>query len=275
MNKKKFEYIPVPRYILSDYRARKLIRSEFWLYVWIRLNANLFGRATVTIAGLRDDVFPHLKGKAGENTVTKYLTSLKRKKYLYYPDRQGRRGSFEVQLNDWLGKGGVVFTLDKPISNKPVSVDQSHRAEPPPEVSQKSEAIIQNLEPLKQQLAQTLSADRPSLQFRTSNTNTETEKQTDNKTYNTLEKNSFKYVKVSDFTPKSGEELRCQQIAAAVGDTYINPLLSILKEYGLPVIERAYGMLLEDFKGGRTIQNRAAYLTAIIKNLTHPPPNTS
>lgn len=257
-------FVAVPRYIKEHLHGRKLTRSEFWLLLWIRLSANKFGVATVSIAGLRGDVFPYLKGRAGENTTTKHLTLLKRKKYIYYHGRQGSRGSFEVHMNDWpLGKGKIK-TLDG-LFNNTGKIKELATTEVQAEVSQNFEPQIQKLDEAKRQLAQGFSANKSPAPFRTPNTDTNT--QTDTNTNNTLVKKSFQFVRVADFQPNNNDEQRCKEIAVAVNDEFINVWLKIMRQHGLPVLERAFGIYKEDLAQGKKIGNHAAYLNGIVKKL--------
>ncbi len=85
---------------------------------------------------------------------------------------------------------------------------------------------------------------------------------------NASDKKSFKLIR--DFIPKTYEEDRCREIAKAVGEECINPLLSVLRKDGFFVIEKAWGLYREDVQRGKKIDKPAAYFFGIIKKVKEP-----
>src|SRR3989344_9289468 len=88
-------FITVSRSILSDLRNGKLTKPEFDALLMLRMQGNPYGIAPVSHEGLAADL------RINKNNATKLMLALKGKKYIHYDARPGRRGSFEVHLDEW------------------------------------------------------------------------------------------------------------------------------------------------------------------------------
>lgn len=254
-------YITIPRYIASDYREGKISLNEWILYTWIRTNANPYGIASANISALRTDVFP----KVTENYVNQLLLSLRDKKYLYFASRQGHRGSFEVHFGDWLLPAGRIKRLNTFFGLPEVRSTDETPTEQEPEVTLKSDALSQKLNVSKSELDEVFSFDSPARSVRSPYNDTDKEK--DKEKNESLAKPSFKGKRVQDFMPRNSEEARCQEIAVKVNEEHIDWILSVLRRYGIGIIETAWGRYKEDVGDGKTIYNSAAYFQGIIKAL--------
>ena len=104
-------YVIMKRELISDYLNRKINIDEFFLIAWIRLSANPYGLATVNMNTFSGDLF---RPKKKVNQITKMMLNLKKQRYLYYKQRSGSRGSFQVHLPDFiLPNTGVITNIDK------------------------------------------------------------------------------------------------------------------------------------------------------------------
>jgi hypothetical protein len=88
-------FITVPRSILADLRSGKLSKPEFDALLMLRMQGSPYGIAPISLAGIADDL------RINKNNATKLMLALKGKKYIHYDPRPGRRGSFEVHLDEW------------------------------------------------------------------------------------------------------------------------------------------------------------------------------
>lgn len=102
-------YVPMPRTIYRDYYNGKITKPERNLLMWIRLTADMRGVCHCSMKGLAEDAF---NNSVSVSYTNKLLRSLMSKRYLWYQDRNGRRGTFEVHVSDWLQKGGGVKKID-------------------------------------------------------------------------------------------------------------------------------------------------------------------
>ena len=254
-------FVPVPRYISKDTRSGKLTYRQYELYIWIRLQADMLGSATVSTGGLLAEL-PHFKS---EDNISKFLRELRGLKYLYYAPRQGHRGTFVIEFGDWMLKGGKIKSLDKffgdtklrsvsvPLSEAHAEVAPKMDTQTPKLRGEKSDSSIgQILKPRQAEL-------------RSQYTDTETDTDTN---VHTLKK-SLKRTRARDFVPnpENREEYECKRIALGVGEEYINPLLKVLRTDGFRIIEHARDLYKEDRAAGKEISNPPAYFYGIIKKL--------
>lgn len=136
-------FVTLPRKIISDVLNGRMSGAEFFAYAWIRGKGNPYGVAQVSIGEIVA-VYPH---RVSPNHIYKLVRALRTKKYIYYPDRAGRRGAFEVHMGDWLlpDKGGVK-TLDRFFNSpvRPVDAPQAvPQSEPPPIQQEVSQAYLE------------------------------------------------------------------------------------------------------------------------------------
>lgn len=140
-------FIPFPRALASDLRDGKITLDEFGVYNWIRLNVDPYGKAVMSLSDIYNDAFPNLS----INYVNKILLRLKKKRYIYYENRQGRRGSFDIHVGEIRLPHGGVKTLDQFFECDDDRLSEELPTKPS-EVSQKLEAPSQKLQEAKDQL---------------------------------------------------------------------------------------------------------------------------
>jgi len=142
--KKKLDsFVAFPRKIKSDLLNGTLTRNEYLVYGYLRLSGNPYGVATTSLADIRADIF---RNEIGTNYCNKILLSLKRKRYIYYKRRAGSRGSFEVELGDWILKGKPIKTLDKFFEDTAVRDLSTEVVRAKPEESQSNDIDSQSFE---------------------------------------------------------------------------------------------------------------------------------
>jgi hypothetical protein len=256
-------YNTIPRYITEDFLDKKLTRNELILYLWLRAIADIKGFTKASIGDIRDDMFP----KVDVNYVQKLLLSLRRKKYLYFENHQGRRGSFRIEFGDWLLKDKVIKSIEHRFDKSKVIGDASQEDHQEPVVDQELVVASQNLMEQKDQLIKRFSLNSDARQVRSYHNEHDNEHHIEN--HDTLVKNSFKGTLVRDFNPKldSYEENECKRIALEVGEKYIEPIINVLRKDGFRRIEQAWGIFREHKAEGKRMDNPPAYFQGIINTL--------
>ena len=251
-------FVPFPRRIASNVKSGVISGNEFLLYSWLRANLKPYGVTTISLSSLKDDIFKAVS----ENYINKLLHSLRSKRYIYYQDRQGRRGSFEVHMGELKLPSGQIRTLDKFFTQQEVRSDEASQPEVKAQVTPNNNTPSQKLGLVKSHLTQRFSTNRQT-QVRSSNNDNEKEN------YNNLsiEKTAFKGEAVNDYKPDSTETVRCYEIAKALGEKDMNFMLSVLREHGLGTIERAWGLYQEKAQSNK-IDNPAAYFNGIVQQIT-------
>ena len=263
-------YNTIPHYIAREYRSNNLSVNQLRLLLWLRAIGTPYGVATTSLIDLKNDVFPDITLKV--NTINSMLLKLRQKQHIYFEPRQGKAGTFNIQLNHWLMPKKKYKTLDKFFTEPRQWVDveeestyeTSYPQAKPPEVGQKSDDQNQKLQEAKAGLINKFSGNASNSQIRGYQHEHKTEHQIEN--HDTLGK-SFKGTLVRDFQPNNSEEERCKEIASSVGEQYINPLRDVLRKDGFRIIEQAYGLYREDRAAGKRIGNPPAYFYGIIKKL--------
>lgn len=249
----------MPRSIAKDFRAGKLKRIEFLIYVWLRIKADKWGVSITSLSGIKEVFF---RKKTHPSYVNRILLSLKRKEYIYFDKRQGHKGEFDVYIGDWLISKGRIRTLDEVRTHLQSKKEMPTNTQKKSEVSQNFEAPGQKLMEQKQQLIQGVSMNQQKPEVRSSYTNTDTEKEIE--TNESLAKKPFKGIVTRTFVPSNDHEEACWKIALELGDPYMDYILKILKNNGLETIRDAKAMYesirAENERGGKPSVKKPAAL---------------
>ena len=109
------DYIKLSRSIAAAYLDNLLIFDEMILLIWLWIQANpRNGRAMTSYEGLRKN----FKCRYSKNQINKIMLELKRKKLVWFPSQQGRKGSFHVDIRNYpLSTGGFKELRDKQKDN--------------------------------------------------------------------------------------------------------------------------------------------------------------
>ena len=240
------------------------------MLVWLRMLASPYGIAVADLDSLANDCFSR---GAGKNYANKILLSLKRKRYIYYEERSGRRGSFEVHLDWWplpnKGKTGLpairritdLFDGEGTVRGDGAtdSLDTSGVHTEVGEQKQRSDDMKDAIDALDN-----VFSIKPS--FRGSYTDKEKEKE--NETHRPLasfNKNAKKRnLSVNTFRPQSDEEEELRAIAIELDETDMAFLLGTKLKYGLIVINK----VLDHCRSSGALasaENKAALFNSILQ----------
>lgn len=136
-------YVIMPRNIARDSRNGLMTNPERNLLLWIRLIADVRGVSHCSMKGLADEAF---NDKVSNSYINKILRSLKKKRYLWYQDRNGRRGTFEIHLRDWFLKDKVIKDITNLFEKESVKAQSKARwnpdAKPRPISEEESQSIV-------------------------------------------------------------------------------------------------------------------------------------
>lgn len=254
----KNDFIRLSRSILSAYVDGLLLQTEMVVLIWLWTIANpRTGRAMVSYESLMKD----FKGRYSKNHINKIMLSLKRKKLVWFPSQQGRRGSFHVDIHNYpLSTGGFKELSTSPGENFGRSSDNqlgSNQAGSRAEVT----ADWQKLKEAKMGLAEGFSMGSRSSFGRSSNNDNEKENYKERSYF----QKSFDRMPISGYAPRTYEESRCLEIAKYLGEKDMTFILSVLKRHGFPIIEQIY-IEIKDKRD--SIRNRGAYFNAEVERLT-------
>ena len=262
-------FVPFPRTLKRDVKEAKLTYGEYEIYVWMRLHTDIKGTADVSIAGLLADL-PHFKS---EDNLSKFVRSLRRKKYIYYLPRQGRRGSFLVEFGDWMLKGRVMKHLETYFEQEKLRSSNGDLEAKKPEVTPTSSPQTPKLNDKKLPDSMRSIGQLMQPRFRSQYTNTDTEKDTKAVDYSIANKEEKPWRKVvtHDFDAKNDVQRRCKEIAVAIGDPYMNYILGKLKKANgdMRIIERGFADFKEACrayeKDGKRVERPAALFNTCLE----------
>ncbi len=259
-------FLRLDRKIKDDYLNRKLKRDEMLVLIWLLWEANPHnGKTKANSQSLTDDLF---KGKYEKNYLNKIILALKRKKYLWFPNQQGRRGSFIVELDNYPLKDGgftdISYRFNETFGRSASGGNVGKQAEIEAEVDRDWQKSERTENPFGKQFF----TPADILTSRSPNNDNNNENDNDNIVCKSNLKKSFKAIDVKSFSPKSGEELRCKEIAESLGEKDMSFILSSLRQYGIRRIERAWGIVNEiKQKHPDQIDDPRRYFNTLVRTL--------
>ena len=243
------DYVKLPRSIKTALVDGLLKFEEYAILVWLWLIANpRSGRAHVSYAGLSKD----FKEKYHKNKVNKIILELKRKKWIWFENQQGRRSSFNVDISEYPLSDGTFKYIEHRFEQKSGRSDGGTPEQTPAEVPAEVSDISQKLESDKKKLVARFSF--------TSDDSLGRSQKNDNEKENKNNRSSRRAVR--SFSPRNFEEEKCLEIARYLEEPDMSFMLSALKRYGLTIIENAYEKLKQAPAG--TIQKKGAYFNSLL-----------
>lgn len=269
------DWIAFPRKISSMYQNGDINKSEYFTILHLRLQGNPYGKASVSLEAVRNDVFGKGTGKKGVtiNYVNKILLSLRSKRLLYYKNRAGRSGTFEVSFPDFIHPDGQITDIThlykSAYSNNEPLVINDLEAEVTAELNEES----QRSEQLVNTVTKTDNYVGAKEKIRGYNNYTDTQNDiytSDISVPNKEEKGeksetpyASKYP-TDSFKPEGYEKETARKIALEVGDHYMDWYLSLIKRNQFWALEKGYAQLREQTT---PIEDKPRYLNHIVMRL--------
>ncbi len=207
-------YNTFPHYISNDYLDDKLQRNEWILLAWLRSIADPLGIVRANETALRDDMFPDVE----VNTITQLLRSLRKKGYIKYENHRGKRkGTFRIELDEWLLKGRTLRRYSEQTAEVTHKLDgQTHKSDDENETSDKGLSS---------------GSDSPQVISHHIEQDNDNEKDTETSSSTPVrKKRTWKEIPTDGFRWKDDNEKRCLEIAIEVGEDYMDFILTKLKD---------------------------------------------
>lgn len=251
-------YVILPRSVARDYRNGLLTIAERNLYFWLRISGNPHGIAHVDMDNLAKESF---NNSVDKSYINKLLLSLKSKKYVWYKERKGRRGSFELHMGDWILPNKKIKNLEQYFIQKSVLSRTRSESVEQTDVGTNLDADSQRLEPEKR----VMSKEERFKSIRETIRGCDTDKDIDNeKDIKSLQKSVDDY-NVDKFVPRNNEEEICLEIAKEIGDESVGYCLGIYKKHGLDLLERAIDIFYTHSGGQK--QKPSSYFNHLVQEL--------
>jgi len=254
-------YTITPRYIAADYRNGKITIPERNLLLWLRVNGSPYGIAIVDMATYANETF---NSPVDKNYINKILLSLKSKRYIWYMDRAGRRGSFDVHMGDWILPSKQLKTLEKHFGDITDRGEPSDEVVTETEVSPENPSVSQSLQSKKsitnkQQISNQI---RELVRGCDNDTNNDKNKEKESLQSLPIKKRDYN---VGRFKPDSMEEQQCLAIAKDIGDSEVSFCLGIYYKYGMDILENAKAEFVNS--DGYDKNNPPAFFNSIVQQL--------
>lgn len=256
MEEKLDNFVILPRVLVTLVQEGTITPTEFMLLAWLRAKGNPYGITDTSMEDIAHDL--ELK----KSYVNKLLLHLKSCRLIFYKDRKGKRGSFQIHHGYWRlpnkGIKSIAPFFENDNNPKEDSLPEepltSQRLEIPSQKSVELKSLVVNL-------SNKFSQRDP---VRSSYNDTHTNKDIDTHTSNRL---SFKKgIQPQRFTPDSWEEERCKEMAIELNEGNMDYMLGTLNKHGFHIIERAWGQYRE-IPNKSHIENRGAYFASIVTSL--------
>ena len=254
------------RQIGRDLRSGRLTPDEWRVYMYIRQFGDPYGVAVVSLENIRNDLYKSRK-RPDTSYINRLVLSLKSKRYIYYEERTGRRGSFEVHLGDWVLPSKKIKTLDVFFGQAEVRGEDAGKVRTQSEDSQNLNPPSQRLEGQKESISELFSFDWLDEPVRGTNNDNDIDTEKDkyvNRSEIPLKEKRL--ITVTNFIPHNSDEQRCQEIAGELGEKHINPILAVLRKHNMRVIEDAWGIFREDIRT-KKIAKKGAYFMGIVNQI--------
>ncbi len=243
----------IPRKLAEDFLAGRLTSSEFFVLIWLWLRANhIKGSTNTGYMSLVENLRNQIKYPA----MRKIISSLRKKRYINFANHSGRTGPFDIYPIGF-------FLANKKILNwKEIEQKLKITASPQPPVFEDAEPE-NSLDDTNHNLE--FENEQSKGQFRNKPPNVFTAPDNDTEKDKNKKSTIDKQVRANEFAPRNSDEQRCKEIALELRETDMKFILSALRDYGLPHLERCLGLLKEkEIAGG--VKNKNRYFNHLVKH---------
>lgn len=254
----KNSWINFPRKLISYYRNGNISLGAYLSYLHIRINANAYGITTVTLESINSDVF---KNKVTVNSVNKYLLELKNQKLIWFHNRRGSRGSFEILNDEFFQPDGKITNIAKRF--EPTNEELAE------EITVSAAELENEIQNVKEDVTGSVTSSNTNKKpaaFRTNNTDTDTEKDILNIDRSCKSEKYRCTNPVIGFNPKGQNEYLLLEMAKKLGEGCMDFMLKHNREGKFWALEKAF----EDFREislTQTIHNPPAWFNKRVNNI--------
>ena len=262
-------FVMLPRLIRDLYSQDKLNFNQYTVLIWIWLNTNPVNGSYLTSPKSLMEDFP---GHFSYETMRQILADLRRSQLVYYDNRKGKRGSFNIypvnfqrtnsfiQAWDYLQGVAELESISQPEDN--VAPDLNHNSDTENHISETPN------NQMDKQLAATPNQPEITIPYKDKDDERDTLNIVDTSLPFKEKRASSKPsipIPVDTFVAKTEDEDLCHRAAQWLRETDMQPILKLLHQYKAFYIGKAWGIMRVDCK--KPIENKGAYFTALIRKL--------
>jgi hypothetical protein len=262
-------WVKFPRDILYTFQNDEICRAAYFILLHLRLTSNPYGVAITSFDNLNNDLF---NGQHDKSYINKLLLELKSQKLLWYPNRQGKRGSFKINFGGFPLKNNKETSIAQHFK-KNTNITPTIAANTiESEVNTDLSSPKQNFKDRSNNVTTIKNTDKISKVPRSNKNNIDKDikNNTEYSVSNKVGKLNIPYkpkTLTSEFSPSNEEEFMAHEIAKKVGEPTMDFILSFVKRGKLGTVEKAYGELEEDITAGKNIDNKGAYFNGILRRM--------
>lgn len=245
-------------YIEELYRAGVITSRQRLVYISLRSQCNPYGICTTSVDDIIADVFAN---KCERPYVNKILADMKKMRLVWFKDRKGVAGKFDVYFDDFICPQGKITDLQNKFNCrfKDISSSTFNHGELQVNSERRTHEKPTNAITVAKSLSNYVDKGVGS--------HTDKHNQTQKTTVFEDEKEYKCKNSTSTYEPSSNETLYILDMANEIGDTCLDWYLKLIVDGYFWAIEKAYGELKEDIQNGKSIENKAPYLNAIIMRM--------
>jgi len=263
------DFVMLPRSIKDAYAEDKINFNEYVVIIWIWQNTNPVKGCFLTCPQSLMQDFPD---RFSYETMRQILSNLRRSQWIYYEDRKGKKGSFNIYPVNFQRTNKFIQTWDylQGVAELESVIQPKHQSEP--EVNHVSEcpnhiSEDQNSKANKQLF---INPEMPKITIPYNDNDDEKDIENIGDTSlafkeRTATPKSTTPIPVDTYVPKTKDELICQDTARWLGERDMRPILKLLNQYKIFYIEKAWGIMRVDCK--KEIGNKGAYFTTLVRKL--------
>jgi len=241
-----------PRLLADAFSDKNLTFTEFVVLTWIWLRADYVKGYFST--GYRTLV-ENLRGNIKYDTMRKVVSSLRKKRYINFANHKGVTGLFPVYVVGFYLANKQILSWDDTEKRLAITTSSQPPAFEDTDPENNLERANHNLKDGNKPVQDKFKGKPPNT-FTTPNNDNEKEK---NKKLII-----GKPISVSTYVPENSNEQRCKEIAMELEETDMKFLLSALRRYTLPHLERCFGLLKEEMaKGG--VRDKRKYFNRLVR----------
>ncbi len=242
-----------PRLLADAFSDKNLTFSEFVVLTWIWLRADYIkGYFSTSYRTLVEN----LRGNIKYDAMRKVVSSLRKKRYINFANHKGVTGSFPVYVVGFYLANKQILNWEDTEKKLAITTSSQPPAFEDTDPENNLEGVNHNLEH-ENEPAQGRFIGKPPNTFTTANNDNEKEKNKKSIIDNP--------ISTSRFVPRNSDEQRCKEIATYLEETDMRFILSGLRDYGLPHLERNFGELKEREAAGK-VKDKRRYFNKLVKN---------
>lgn len=256
LEKEENSWVPLYRRVLELFINKEITLGAYTLYPHLCMKTHMYAKSVVSIEEIRSLLFKNKQS----NTVLKYFHELKNHRLIYFEDRTGKRGPFEVLVMEIFLPGGKMTTSSNYFSDVENCVT-------PNNITSKSEVKEKNHR-INNETNGTVEANKALKNLnKITGSNNDNDKYKDKLNIDIPNNKGYKCINsTADYKPKDRDEAEVIMMATTLGDSCLDFYLKRSREGNFWALEKAFIDYKEISPRG-TIDNPPAWFNKRVQTI--------